>query len=498
MSMIEDAMTVQPAGIWVAGRRMLTVGLTLIIIATAFEMLAVAATMPATAQDLGGLAWYGWAFSAFMLANMVAATVAGPEADRRGIATPFIAGTFLFVGGLLIAGLAPTMPLLIVGRAVQGLGSGIIGAVVYIIVGRGYEADARPRMLALISSAWVVPGMVGPALAGIIVAHAGWRWVFLGLIPLPILAACMALPSLRRLAPAQHSTSDTRQRNREIRLALVLATGAGMVISGLGWISAAPLKGAALLAFGAVATIIALRQVLPAGTLRAAPGLPAAIAAMGAAQPGILRRRCVRPAGAHDCTWIEHRHCRAGVDRCHPDVDCRRMDAGASRQTYASWLDCCPRLAGDADRHKRHNGDGCSSDASAPQHWYVGCRRMRHWSGILRSFPCHASECNAGSRGPCIISVADCQSTWNSTRRRHWRRYHWLRRKRRNRCSRTRHAALRTDDRHHRHRRSDRVARGTVKTRGGTRSRWSSVPQCGDEGVITVPRVIRRYGRSPC
>jgi Arabinose efflux permease len=264
MSMIEDAMTAQPAGIWVAGRRMLTVGLTLIIIATAFEMLAVAATMPATAQDLGGLAWYGWAFSAFMLANMVAATVAGPEADRRGIATPFIAGTCLFVGGLLIAGLAPTMPLLIVGRAVQGLGSGIIGAVVYIIVGRGYDADARPRMLAIISSAWVVPGMVSPGVAGIITETIGWRWVFLGLIPLPILAACMALPSLRRLAPAQHSTSGNHQRNREIRLALVLATGAGMVIGGLGWISAAPPTGVALLSLGAVATIIALRQVLPA------------------------------------------------------------------------------------------------------------------------------------------------------------------------------------------------------------------------------------------
>lgn len=281
MSAIEDAMTAQPAGIWVAGRRMLTVGLTLIIVATAFEMLAVAATMPSTAQDLGGLAWYGWAFSAFMLANMVAATVAGPEADRRGIATPFIAGTVLFVGGLLIAGLAPTMPLLIVGRAVQGLGSGVIGAVVYIIVGRGYAADARPRMLALISSAWVVPGMIGPALAGIIVAHAGWRWVFLGLIPLPIMAACMALPSLRSLASAQQITSDYRLRNREIRLALMLAAGAGTMIGGLGWMSTAPLTGVALFAFGTVTTIIALRQVLPAGTLRAAPGLPAAIAAMG-------------------------------------------------------------------------------------------------------------------------------------------------------------------------------------------------------------------------
>ncbi len=282
--MVEETISSSPAlpsGVWVAGRRLLTVGLVLIIVATAFEMLAVAATMPATARELGGLAWYGWAFSAFMLANMVAATVAGPEADRRGVVGPFIAGTLLFVTGLLVAGLAPTMPLLIVGRAVQGLGSGVIGAVVYIIVGRGYEADARPRMLAIISSAWVVPGMVGPGLAGMITEHIGWRWVFLGLIPLPLVAALMALPSLRRLAPAQRSVDANATRGADIRMALALAAGAALMISGLGQMLAAPLVGIALGASGVMITLVALGRVLPSGTLRAAPGLPAVIAAMG-------------------------------------------------------------------------------------------------------------------------------------------------------------------------------------------------------------------------
>lgn len=282
--MVEETIPSSPAlpsGIWVAGRRALTVGLVLIIVATAFEMLAVAATMPATARELGGLAWYGWAFSAFMLANMVAATVAGPAADRRGVTIPFITGTLLFVAGLLVAGLAPTMPLLIVGRAVQGLGSGVIGAVVYVIVGRGYEADARPRMLAIISSAWVVPGMVGPGLAGMITEHIGWRWVFLGLIPLPLVAALMALPSLQRLAPAQRSVDANATRGADIRMALALAAGAALMISGLGQMLAAPLVGIALGAPGVVITLVALRRVLPSGTLRAAPGLPAVIAAMG-------------------------------------------------------------------------------------------------------------------------------------------------------------------------------------------------------------------------
>ncbi len=152
-------------GIWVHGRQMLTAGLVLIIAATAFEALAVAATMPATAADPGGLAWYGWSFSSFILATMIAVTLASPEADRRGPAAPFLAGSTPVIIGLLRAGLAPTMPLLIVGRTIQGSGTGVIGAVVYIVVGHGHEERACSRMLAIISSAWVVPGMIGPALA---------------------------------------------------------------------------------------------------------------------------------------------------------------------------------------------------------------------------------------------------------------------------------------------------------------------------------------------
>ena len=258
-------------GIWSRSNRRLTIGLTLTVVGAAFEALAVATTLPATIRDLGGLALYGWAFSAFMLTNLVGITLAGTESDRQGPARPFVVGVALFALGLTIAGFAPSMAIVILGRAVQGFGSGVIGSVAYAAIGRAYEESARPRMLAVLSSAWVVPGMVGPALAGLIADHVGWRWVFLGLVPLPLIAGGLALPALMRLNRVNTTPRDWGHALAALRLAL----GAGLLVVGLG---STRLIAAGLLAAGVALGFPALRRLLPAGTLRAAPGLPATVA----------------------------------------------------------------------------------------------------------------------------------------------------------------------------------------------------------------------------
>src|SRR5919112_1689554 len=116
--------TASPPGIWSSAHRSLTIGLVLTVSGAAFEALAVATTLPATIRDLGGLALYGWAFSAFMLANLIGITIAGAEADRQGPARPFIAGISAFVLGLIIVGLAPAMAVGILGGAGLGFGAG--------------------------------------------------------------------------------------------------------------------------------------------------------------------------------------------------------------------------------------------------------------------------------------------------------------------------------------------------------------------------------------
>jgi len=127
--------------IWKPPLGRLTLGLALVVVATAFEALAVATILPTTTAELGGLAWYGWTFSAFMLANLVGITVGGNETDRRGAARPFILGTVLFAGGLVVSGFAPSMPVIVLGRTSQGFGGGLLSAVAYASIARAYADD---------------------------------------------------------------------------------------------------------------------------------------------------------------------------------------------------------------------------------------------------------------------------------------------------------------------------------------------------------------------
>src|SRR5215216_3810697 len=118
------------------GTRALAAGVVMAITMNAFEAMSVATAMPAVAEDLGGDALYGAAFSAYMLANLISIVAAGEQADRRGPARPFIGAILVFAAGLVVAGLAPTMLVVVIGRALQGAGAGALASVAYVAVGR--------------------------------------------------------------------------------------------------------------------------------------------------------------------------------------------------------------------------------------------------------------------------------------------------------------------------------------------------------------------------
>jgi len=262
-------------GVWVPERRRLTAGLVLTITLVAFESLAIATVMPVVADDLGGLSLYGWVFSGFFLGNLLGIVTAGQAADARGTAFPFAVGLGLFSIGLLAGGLAPSMGVLVAARVAQGIGAGAIPAIAYTTVGRRYPAELRPRVFAVFSSAWVVPGLIGPAAAGGIEQALSWHYVFLALLPFVVIAGAITIPELSREAPADATPPDPSRRRR----AVVLVGGVGAVLAA---ISGAPVGVAvALAAVGFPVAIWAFLRLVPPGTARLAPGMPAAILLRG-------------------------------------------------------------------------------------------------------------------------------------------------------------------------------------------------------------------------
>jgi MFS family permease len=266
-------------GLWAPQRRALTAGLVLTVTFVASEALAVVTVMPVVARDLGGLRLYGWVFSAFMLGSVIGIVAAGREADRRGPAVPFVGGVVLFGCGLAVAGLAPSMGVLVAGRVLQGVGAGAVPSVAYATIGRSLPGSLRARMMAVLSTAWVIPGLIGPAISAEVARLFGWRWVFLGLLPVVAVAGSIAVPALIRLGPPGPAKAEEHRLIDGIGTAI----GTTMILAGLSLASGsgAILVGLALILAGGGVGLPALRRLVPAGTLTARPGLPATILARG-------------------------------------------------------------------------------------------------------------------------------------------------------------------------------------------------------------------------
>src|SRR5438309_8543412 len=161
--------------------------------------MAVGTATPTAVAALHGLAWYAGPFTGFLVAQVVGMVVGGDIGDRRGPRAALLGGVAVFAAGLLVAGIAPHMALFVLGRLVQGLGAGAIAVSLYVVAGQAYAPGLRPRLFGAISAAWVVPALVGPVVAGAVTSSLGWRWVFLGLLPLIVAGWLLVLPAVRGL-----------------------------------------------------------------------------------------------------------------------------------------------------------------------------------------------------------------------------------------------------------------------------------------------------------
>ncbi|MQY32143.1 hypothetical protein SRB17_00850 [Streptomyces sp. RB17] len=335
MSALEsrDADVVKPVeqGDGVLGRtyRALSVGIVSVVLLIAFEATAVGTAMPVAARELDGVALYAFAFSGYFTTSLFGMVLAGQWSDRRGPLGALTTGIGAFAAGLVVAGTAQVMWVFILGRAVQGLGGGLVIVALYVVVGRAYPERLRPAIMAAFAASWVVPSIVGPLASGTVTEHLGWRWVFLGIPVLVVFPLALALPQIRRRAsgPVDVEAGALAFDRRRIRLALGISLGAGLLqyaAEDLRRLSLLPgLAGAALL-------VPAVLGLLPRGTYRAARGLPSVVLLRGLSAGSFIAAESFVPL-----MLVTQR----GLS---PTLAGFSLAAGGGTWALGSWVQCRP------------------------------------------------------------------------------------------------------------------------------------------------------------
>lgn len=198
--MSEIGGTGESGGIWSAAYLPVTLANLTIVAVAAFDGLAIVAALPNITEDLGSVALAPWVITSFLATSAVSAIIAGPVIDAVGVRRTFRLTGIWFLLTSAAAAAAPTMPLLIAARVLQGFGGGLVIAVALSSVGLAYPHRLRPRAFAVNSMVWGTMGFGGPAIAAVLLTIGGWRGIFLIQLPLTGLALAMGwnrLPSTR-------------------------------------------------------------------------------------------------------------------------------------------------------------------------------------------------------------------------------------------------------------------------------------------------------------
>lgn len=264
------------AGVWGPQYVWVTIGAVAMIFLAALQALAVTTVMTVVSDDLDGASLYAVAFAGTLATSVIGMVAVGAWSDRRGPVLPLATSVALFVAGLVIAGSAGDMATLVVGRLVQGLGTGGQTVALYVVVARVYPPHLHGRVFAAFSAAWVIPSLVGPALAGAVAQYLHWRWVFLGVAALTMIAFAMVYTRLHSLSLHTAEPSRVPVGARLGWASLVAAGALALSLAGEAgtW--------APVVVVGAVVLIgVAARPLLPPGTLTVRRGLPSVILMRG-------------------------------------------------------------------------------------------------------------------------------------------------------------------------------------------------------------------------
>ena len=186
-------------------RNLAVAGVMLVIFLFAIDATIVSTSMPTIVARLGGLELYSWVFSIYMLTSALTTPLFGKLADLFSHRRLMLIGIGIFVLGSTLCGAAQSMEMLVLFRAIQGLGGGAIYALAFIVVGVLFPPEQRAKMQGIISSIWGISSILGPLAGGLIVEYTSWRWVFFVNLPITAIAIGLIIVGLKEEKVERHT-----------------------------------------------------------------------------------------------------------------------------------------------------------------------------------------------------------------------------------------------------------------------------------------------------
>lgn len=194
----------------------------------ALDQTIVSTALPTIVADLGGGGHMAWVVTAYLLAETVSTVLVGKFGDLFGRKVVFQISAVVFVGGSVLAGAANSMLVLIVARAVQGVGGGGLMVTAMALIADVIPLRQRGKYQGALGAVFGVTTVVGPTLGGVFTDHASWRWCFYVNVPV---AAVMIVMAARTIPVVR---APVRPVIDYLGIVLVALGSSGLVL-GLEW-----------------------------------------------------------------------------------------------------------------------------------------------------------------------------------------------------------------------------------------------------------------------
>ena len=236
--------------------------------------------LPSVVADIGGLDYYAWSTTLFVAASIVGAALSARLLLGFGPRGAYGAAALIFGLGSMACALAPSMPAMLAGRIVQGLGGGFLFALSYAMIRIVFAPRLWPRGMALVSGMWGVATLIGPAVGGIFAELGEWRLAFWSVVPVTALFGLMAVIVLPKREAAGNAPPGLPLLQLVLLTFAILAVSLGSIRPGLAWTAAGLV--AAILLLGLIAGVErrTASRLLPRGAFSLATPLGLAFASI--------------------------------------------------------------------------------------------------------------------------------------------------------------------------------------------------------------------------